>query len=53
MNKHHWRINKRQRKRAADQIKILKAKKAKMAVAAENESKLIDSEIAELENLCK
>jgi len=37
------------KKRAADQIKLLKAKKAKLTTAVAAEAKVIDGEIAELE----
>ena len=39
----------KERKRAADQIKQLKVNKARLATAAAAETKTIDSEIAELE----
>jgi hypothetical protein len=41
------------RKRAADQIKVLKAKKAKIAQTVAVESNNIDRDIADLEKMLK
>jgi len=41
------------RKRAAEQIKLMEAKKAKLMIEASNEARKVDSEITELQKLKK